>query len=198
MQCLKPVIILFTNKQFDGSPSDILDNISHEDFALRSNYYKTLTVNNVFPLYDGEIAYAKNVLVFRDERLEISNNKYTIAVITFALTKKPVLLGPYMRPDDYLEYQESLESIFQGACVAGHDTLIFSDLGANNYGIPSNETIEILNLCILKYCTLFKFIIFAISEKGPGDMKLLAQFNKDLIKPQIITEEIMNNAYTTQ
>ena len=192
MKTVKPAMVYMIDKEFNGSNIDILKNVTECDFVLRSNFYKTMNAENIYPLEDGEITYAQNVFIFRDEKYEISSQKYIISVITFSPIKNPVLLGSYMRPDDYLGYQETIESIFQGACVAGHDTLILSDMGCLNYGIPINEAIEILNICILKYCTLFKFIIFAIPVNNPTSMNLFAQFAKGIIKPQSLTDETTN------
>lgn len=184
----KPVIVIHVDKQFNGSNLDNLNNVTNDDFILRSNYYKTMNVNNLYPLNDGEITFNQTVLIFRDEKYEVTpNQKYGIPVITFSPIKQPVLLGAYMRPDDYLGYQESIEAIFQGACIAGCDTLILSDMGCSSYGIPPNEAIEILNICILKYCTLFKFIIFAIPVRSPSDMNLIAMLTNGLVKPQSLT-----------
>jgi len=94
-----------------------------------------------------------------------------------------------MKPSEYLAVQQTIESIFQMACFVGHDVIIFPDLGCSVYKIPIDDIIEMLNLCILKYNSMFKFIVFAIPINDSYDMKIFASYSKDLIKPQNIFNE---------
>ena len=95
-----------------------------------------------------------------------------------------------MLTTDYLNYQKTIEAIFQCAYIAGKDTILFSDLGILSYGIPIIELIEIINICILKYCTLFKFIIFSIPPNNTK--KIFDMLSNSIIKPQHFNEIIQN------
>jgi hypothetical protein len=180
------------DKEFNGANMDILGNITDYEYILKSNFYKTLNDKNLYPLNDGEINFIQNLFIFRDNNYNISENKYSIPAIIFSPIKNPVILGQYMLTDDYLSYQKSIEAIFQGAFVAGLDTLILSDMGIISYGIPVGEFLEIINICILKYCTLFKFIIFAIQPKNQRDLELIDLLTERLVKPQYLN--VSNNS----
>jgi hypothetical protein len=188
----KPVMIMMVDKEFNGANMDILGNITDYEYILKSNFYKTLNDKNLYPLNDGEINFIQNLFIFRDNNYNISENKYSIPAIIFSPIKNPVILGQYMLTDDYLSYQKSIEAIFQGAFVAGLDTLILSDMGIISYGIPVGEFLEIINICILKYCTLFKFIIFAIQPKNQRDLELIDLLIERLVKPQYLN--VSNNS----
>ena len=193
MQQYKPVVINMVDREFNGSNMDILSNITETDIMLRSNFYKTINGRNLYPLNDGEITYAESVLIFRNEKYQEINDIFETSMITFSPIKNPVLLGQYMLTNDYLGYQKSIEAIFQGAYIAGRDVIIFSDLGILSYGIPITELLEIVNICILKYCTLFKFIVFAISPKNQESKKIFDILSNSIVKPQQLNESAHNN-----
>jgi hypothetical protein len=189
----KPVLINIVDKSFNGSNIIMLNNITEPDIILRSNFYKTINNKNLYPLNEGEVTYSENVLFFRNEKYQEINNIFDISMITFALLKNPPLMGQYMLTQDYFNYQKTIEAIFQCAFIAGKDVILFSDLGVLSYGIPITELIEIINICILKYCTLFKFIIFSISPNISESNKIYDIFVNSIIKPQLFNEIINNN-----
>lgn len=180
-----PVIVHMVDKTFEGDPNELIDHIQNTDLVLRTNFYKS--TYNLYPLKDGEITYSQ-VLVFRNETHELIKNTYNISVITFSPTKNPHLINSNMNSHDYIIYQQNIESIFQGAYLMKHDSVILSDLGCINYGIPVDDVIEILNICVLKYCSLFKFIIICIQPKSHIDMNIVSKMTKDIIRPQTFFE----------
>jgi hypothetical protein len=193
MNKFKPVMINIVDKTFNGSNIDILNSITETDIILRSNFYKTINHRNLYPLNEGEIAYAENVLFFRNEKYQEINDIFEISLITISLIKNPILIGEYMLTNDYFSYQKTIEAIFQCAYIAGKDIVIFSDLGVLSYGIPITELIEIINICILKYCTLFKFIIFSIPSNNIESKKIFDILSNKIIKPQHFNEIVHTN-----
>ena len=67
--------------------------------------------------------------------------------------------------------------------------------GTVSYGIPITELIEIINICILKYCTLFKFIIFAIPSNNVESKKIYDILSNSIIKPQHFNEIVHTNLH---
>ena len=174
---MNPVLVYGIDDTFNKPKLYDIRHVSNHDFILRSNYYKTINPDH-FPLKYGEITYAKRIFVFRNDKYDIAEHKFGIATITYPTLIRPKLLLNNLKTNDYILFQQSIETVFQCASICKHDVLLLSDMGSISLGIPIDDIIEILNICILKYCGIFKFIIIGIANENHHKI-----MNSKIIKP---------------
>lgn len=184
-----PVVINLVHSDFSGIE---IENGTGVDpiFLLRTNFYKTIGNENLYPLKDMETVYSPYLHVFRDMTAVINTGFY-ISSITAPIINKMKLTDKNMSSNNYISTLKTIETIFQTANRAGHDVIIFPEFKIKDVKdkikstkYPPKDLIEIFNTSIMKYAYSFKFIIFSIQ-----DIKISYKFNDTIIKPQDIIVE---------
>jgi hypothetical protein len=188
IQKLKPVIVNIVSPSFDGTPLHFYDDF----ISMKTNFYQTIDSIDLYPIQKN-IVYVPILTVIRDANFDINIKFfYSICCITAALVNEPEIIEEkYMNFNDHMTCLEVIESIFQTAKLADHDTLILTDFGCKYNKVPIVDLVDILNLLILKYGGFFKNIYFSIPASSEFDLAIYEYFSKNIIKPQDISDNIL-------
>jgi hypothetical protein len=214
---LKPVMVNLINDKYTDHNIENLEGVYDEILNMRTNFQCISRQNNNFPPREEEVIYTPQVMVIRDEMLNIAiNNIFTVSFITASLKKSDYEILAYKENDDsdsdsssntenseedikniklifsvetYLIFKNKLELIFQTAHFAGNNVIIFNDFGCLIDELPVDDIVDIFNSCILKYGHLFKQIIFAIFVRTPIEQTIHDKFLEGIFKPQ----DVLNN-----
>ena len=186
---LNPVIVTTVTKDFDGTNIENSTGMTDPLINVRTTFHSTLTANSLYPLKGSEVIYNKMLHVIRDNIMNI-NDFVTVSLIV-ASSKNIPKKQKTLKYTEYLELREIIETVFQTAISGGNDVLILDDFGCKTTGIPENDIIDIFNIMILKYGYCFKFIVIAINLTDQTDFKKYALFDKEIIKPQNIGNEVV-------
>lgn len=197
---MNPIILNLVTEEFTGSNMTNPNGIIDDTLYLITNYYKSNINSGHYPLNNTEITLTPNVIVFRNENYSFLNSKeyFKIDIITASPIYEPKLEEKdgikYYNFDDYLSTKELIENIFQTAYQTNHDALILNDLGCNHFKHPIGDLVDIINLCILKYGSLLKYVFFSIPIKHESDLAIFAYFSKQIIKPQdLVKRDVIEN-----
>lgn len=185
----KPVVVNIVDTSFNGGNMDIGEGVFDDIFYLSTNFYKTLNANKLYPIKHDRVIYAKLVLVFRDENLDMLPKPFLTSIITCSAFNDVKRIDDKLPNNEYINTQKTIECIFQTAFAAGHDMLILNDFLTRSGNYPYKDIVEIYNACILKYVSLFKLIVVAFPVKSRIDSKLMEYFAESIIKPQTILQE---------
>lgn len=186
---VNPVVVTNVERNYNFDNDLILSNVKDDSIMLRSNFYKVAENNMMFPLCSGEVVYVKNLFIFRDINFNVNNGAFNISTIVASFINEPKLIKNCMTTYNYFDVQQSIESIFQCAAVAGHNILILDDLGIKYNKIPSSDIVEILNICILRYGSYFKFVIIAYPILNYDDKMHFSSIQNNIIN----THDILTN-----
>ncbi len=213
---LNPVILNIVNETYTEHNIENLEGVYDEILNLRTNFQCISRHNNNFPPKDNEVIYTPQVIVMRDESLQVQQNTYKVSFITMTNKPKKYQILKYLETTDsdddddeidsenssldrklkkilsvesYLEFKSKLELIFQTAHFGGNQVLILNDLGCVHDNLPLEDIIYIINSCILKYGHLFKEIIIALNGKTQEENYVFDEMVEKIIKPQ----ELINN-----
>lgn len=194
---MKPVIVNIIGEQFKDENINNVNEVYDEMLNLRSNFI-TITKHNNDSIRENEALYTPNVIIMRDENLNIINDYFTVSFITllgidnyeFVYTKQKNNKKKLFNMETYIKIKSSLELIFQTAHVSGSQVLIFGNLGCSKHKLPCDQLIDIINFCILKYGHLYKQICFCHDVKTPEENIIYNMFLENIIKPQNLVEDI--------
>lgn len=210
---LNPVLVNLVNERYTEHNIENLDGVYDEILNMRTNFQCISRQNNNFPPKEGEVIYTPQVMVIRDEMLNVSlNNLFTVSFITAISKKSDYQILAFKEKDNsesssseksdddknirtifsvdtYISFKNKVELIFQTAHFAGNNVIIFNDFGCLIDELPVDNVIDIFNSCILKYGHLFKQIIFAIFVRTPIEQALHDKFFERIFKPQ----DVLNN-----
>jgi hypothetical protein len=186
----KPVIVTTVEPSFDGQNLDNSENMHDDIINLRTNYYKTV-MTNIYPIVGPSAVYVPCLTVIRDLS---PKELYKVSLIVSAPIKDPKLVegdknGDMMNFDDYYLTKQMIDTIFQTAINANHDTIILTDFGCKTSNNPLSEIVKIYNMAILKYAHMFKYIIFAFHLRNSLDVPYYTYYNKEIIKLQDLVNE---------
>jgi len=218
---LSPVIVNLVGEKYTEHNIENLEGVYDEILNLRTNFQCISRQNNNFPPKDNEVIYTPQVMVLRDELLNpICNisNIFKVAFITITSRPEIYKILPYreseniesdsssdskiaiekiktiMTVETYMIFKHKIELIFQTAHYAGNNVIIFNDFGIIKDKLPTEDIIDIFNICILKYGHLFKEVVFAFNVRLPKEHIIYEQFCDKIIKPQdIIIEDTQND-----
>lgn len=216
---LKPVLINLVTEKYTDHNIENLEGVYDEILNMRTNFQCISKQNNNFPPKEDEVIYTPQVMVIRDEFLNVAiNNIFTVSFITVTSKKSDYSILAYKEKEDedsdssttsssnsensnnkniklifsvdtYLIFKNKVELIFQTAHFAGNNVIIFNDYGCIFDELPIDDVINIFNSCIFKYGHLFKQIVFAIFVRTPVEQLIHDQFLEKLFKPQ----DVINN-----
>lgn len=203
----KPAIVNTVSKDFSGTNIDTCDGFLDPFINIRTSFNKTLNSFNLFPVKDGEAVYAPIAYIIRNDSMQLlpPGQIGKISMITVSLDSN-LELKPYKNTkksadlhftqDDYIKVSQSLEAVFQTAIIGGNDILIFNDFGCKTSKYPIDDVIDMFNTCIYKYGHMFKHIVLATFASPQSDMGYITKFNENIIHPQSIIQEFMENEKT--
>ena len=187
-----PIILNTVTKEFDGNNIPSSQGILDDIINVRTNFYKTSA--NYYPLKYSEVIYSPCITVIRNDSFVINPPEFfRINLITATPVNSPKLEDGMLNLEDYIVTKETIENIFQTAAQTNHDVLILNDFGCVSEKIPVNELVDIFNLCILHYGSLFKTIIFSIQAITPAQEAIYYYFLKNIIKTQELVNSGQNN-----
>lgn len=187
-----PIILNVVTREFDGNNIPSSQGMLDDMINVRTNFYKT--VSGHYPLRYSEVIYTPLVTVIRNENLLINPNEFfRLNIITATPVSDPKLEDGILNLEDYIMTKETIENIFQTAAGTNHDILILNDFGCGSQKIPVGDIVDIFNICILNYGSLFKSIIFSITTKDDIDEAIYAYFLKNIIRPQDLIQNVPNN-----
>jgi hypothetical protein len=111
----------------------------------------------MLPPVDGEIISVITVpLTYRPETNLTNQNKYNIDDRLYSPTTK------YKNPDKIVE---QLRCILNTALFFGYDTVVFDDMGIEDFWLPAHHTAQLMAEIIKQYNGKFKEIIISINKK---------------------------------
>lgn len=194
----KPAVVNIVDISFNGGNMDIGEGIFDDIFHLSTNFYKTLNATKLYPIKNDRVVYAKLLLVIRDDNLNMLSKPYFTSVITCSACSNIKKIDDRLSTTEYMNTQKTIECIFQTAFAAGHDMLILNDFLSSTGIYPYKDIVEIYNACILKYVSLFKFIVIAFPVKNKLHSKLMEYFSETIVKPQTILHEQTENIQENQ
>ena len=215
---LNPVIVNLVGEKYTEHNIENLEGVYDEILNLRTNFQCISRQNNNFPPKENEVIYTPQVMVIRDELLNVAlNSIFTVSFLTVTSKKSDYEILAYKEKSDdessdsdsestensedkdnintifsvdtYLNFKNKLELVFQTAHFAGNNVLIFNDFGCIADELPIDDLIDIFNSCILKYGHLFKQIVFAIYVRTPLEQIVHDKFLEKIFKPQ----DVLNN-----
>lgn len=180
-----PIILNVITNEFNGenipSSQGMLDDIIN----VRTNFYKSATGLGIYPLKYSDTIFTPSITVIRNENFEINPKEFfRINIITASCLIEPKLEDDMLNLDDYILTKETIENIFQTAINSNHDILILNDFGCKTFKMSISDIVDIYNICILNYGSLFKSIIFSINTNDDIDYAIYTYFLKNIIKPQ--------------
>jgi len=190
-----PAVICHFGKTFTGlnfnldsqSKSCIYD----ENIILRTNYthiikkeYDTLMYNKK----EDTVIYSNPVTIIRDTSYTFLEKKdvFKTGVITLCYDKNKDLVNKLLSVSDLMTFKTLVEASFQVAICGDHHILIIPYFT----NIPLEDQTLIFNLCIMKYGHKFKAIMICIPSYE--DKHIFQHFDKNIVKPHILTKEIDN------
>ncbi len=190
----KPTLVNIISEKFKDENIDNVNEVYDEKLNLRSNFI-TITKHNNDLIRENESLYTPNVIIMRDENLNIINEYFTVSFITllgidnydYVYTKNKKKL---FNTNTYIKIKQLIELIFQTAHVSGSRVIIFGDIGCSKYKLPCDQIIDIINFCILKYGHLYKNICFCHDVKTPEENIIYNMFLENIIKPQNLASDI--------
>jgi uncharacterized protein (TIGR02452 family) len=160
----RPLILNFADDNFPGGAVNIGSGAQEECIFRRTNYHKTLKIDQFYPLKNNECVYSPNVLLLK------TSEKHQ-----FKILSEPILINliacPGIRLHDpvkkYNEIDENIflnkiRLIFQCAYKNKHDSLILGALSCGAWKGPPKHIAELFKKVIEEYNGMFKIIIFAI------------------------------------
>lgn len=212
---LSPAVVNLVTEKYSEHNIDNLEGVYDELLNLRTNFQCISKQNNNFPPKENEVIYTPQVMVIRDEALNLIQNYSNIFKVSFiTILSKPEsykFLNYYETEDTedstedsndenkeiktitsaetYLQYKARIELILQTAHYANNQVIIFNDFGCITDKMPVDDFIEIFNSCILKYGHLFHQIVFAINVRTPVEQIFYETLLNKIIKPQEIIKQ---------
>ena len=184
---MNPAVINVVTDQFNGSNIPSSEGMYDDTINLRTNFYKTLN-QGFYPLKKNEVVYSPFITVIRHDNFNFLNPQqfFRVALITATPISEPKLENDSFGLDDYISTKDTIENIFQVAIQHSHDVLILTDFGCTIDKNPISDIVDIFNICILKYGSFFKYIIFSINttQQIQIDEAIYFYFFKNIIRPQ--------------
>jgi len=186
-----PSIICHFGKSFTGLNFNSGDGIYDENIILRTNYahiikkeYDTISYSRK----DETVIYSNPVSVIRDMSYTFLDKKdiFKTGIITCCYDRKSELVNKLLCVSDLLSFRVIIETSFQVAICGDHHILIIPYMT----NVPIEDQILVFNMCIMKYGHKFKGIF--ISVPSYEDKYIFQQFDKNIVKPHILTKEIDN------
>ncbi len=97
---LKPVYVNLVNENYTDHNIENLEGVYDEIANLRTNFQCISRLNNNFPPKEEEVIYTPQVMIIRDEMLNISlNNIFTLSFITVGMKKSDYEILAYKEND---------------------------------------------------------------------------------------------------
>lgn len=98
---LKPVMINLVSEKYTDQNIDTLEGVYDEILNMRTNFHCISKQNNNFPPKDDEVIYTPQVMVIRDELLNVAiNNIFTVSFITITSKKNTYEILAYKEKDN--------------------------------------------------------------------------------------------------
>lgn len=194
-----PVIVYPLGKDFLGSNFESREGIYDENIILRTNYpYVIKKQMELFPLKDDKpycVVYTNPITVIRDTNYNPSSieNVFKVGIITMCYDRKNKLLkkkssdAQMLSSNDFLNFQICIENSFQTAICGLHEVLIIPFF-CEEFGIPVEDQIIVLNHSIIKYGHKFKGIIICVPPYE--NTNIFEHFDREIIKPNDIVKNI--------
>jgi hypothetical protein len=190
-----PVIMQPVHSSFDGKMFTHDNGLYNESLALKTDYYTVIHTNyKQLPLRDPEyVLYTQQINVIRDPEYNYLSydNVYRTGVITASTTMDKDTIDvdgiECMTTSDYITISKVYENVFQTAISAHHNSVIIPML-SQEFNVPVNDQIRIINTCILKYSHCFKAIIISIPVYY--DKMYYEYFNEHIIKVQDVVDGV--------
>jgi len=168
------------NADFIDSNIDDIAGI-HDDLILFSTNF-CIYANDAYQLKKKEVLLSPNVSIIRD-KLEFTTDIFTLGIITALSSSGVKLIKNRLSVEDYLMAKELIETVFQTAHIAKYDVLVLTNFGRlDNY--PIEDISDILNMCILDYGQLFKYIVISVHGKVNSDLEHFEYLDKNIIRLQ--------------
>lgn len=169
---LNPVVLNMANNFFPGGCVDIGCNAQEESLFRRTNYYKTLTIDN-YPLNKDEAIYSKDVLVFKENENNgwIVTEPEKMSFIACAAIRNPEIIlqedkmiinAKYKNIDDVEIMKNKIRLILQIAYKNNHDSVVLSAFGCGAFYNPTHNLALIMKDVLREYDGLFKVVYIAI------------------------------------
>lgn len=179
----KPLVLNIGNSSAPCGNTFCHENIidaQEEILICRTNYFKTLTVESgVYPNDGPDGIYSPQVLVFRNEDLDIIEKPYYVSFVASSPVPEPTLMNGRMTDEDYNLTFAKIDTIFQIGMSKGFDSIVLGAFGCDNlYNNPVYQIVGIFNKCLQRWKNSFKVITFAIPsiERIHG-----ANYNKNTV-----------------
>lgn len=188
----RPVILNTIDHKFNGLEIDNYKNCTNEMIYLRTSFSYQCLRKDMYPLKLSEVVYSSKVIVMRDENLELTSDVIEISIITANPIQNLIMKKNIMNLGDYFLTKDTIENIFHTAYLNGHQVLILNDFGCKKFNIPVQDLIDIYNMVVLTYGSLFKLIIFSIEIMNQEERKYYNMFENGIIKPQNL---VLNNKF---
>jgi uncharacterized protein (TIGR02452 family) len=159
-----------------------------ELLICRTNLFLTLNDDtDLYPNKASHCIYSPEVLIFRDDELNILEKPYFASFVTSCPAIGPRLINGRMDDPDYNDTFAKIDAIFQIGMSKGFDSLVLSAFGCSNvFGIPVYQIVGIFNKCLQRWKNSFKIITFAIpSNDRMDDIKENSVCNYNFFKQYI-------------
>ena len=160
-----PLVINMTGEKFPGGNIDLGIYAQEESLFCRTNYFRTLEINN-YPLNGSYAIYSPKVYVFRNTDLNFLVSPFYVSFIAVSAIKDPKLEHGKFRKNDYEVTMNKIELVFQTAMMKGHDSVVLSAFGCGQCHNPVHDIINIFNKVVEKWKNTFKIIVFAVLDKN--------------------------------
>jgi uncharacterized protein (TIGR02452 family) len=167
--------------------NNLLD-AQEELLFCRTNYFKTLNVNtNFYPIDKSVGIYSPQVLVFRDEELEMIDEPYFVSFVASSPIVNPRLMNGRMNEQDHNLTFAKIDTVFQIGMAKGFDSIVLGAYGCGHHANPPYQIVEIFNKCLQRWKNNFKVIVFAIPshEKMYGKNVINSVCNFNFFKKYI-------------
>lgn len=166
-----------------------------EDLFRRSNYFRSTSLQEFYPLGELEIIYTPDVAVYMKPDFTLLPELEMLSCIACAAEKDPKTVAnpidpdnPYNRlyADDHISEitKNRIETIFQIGIRKNHDSLVLGGLGCGAFNNPQMRIIEYYNENLQKYSKYFKKIVFAILSKKDPNFDLFSEYISYPDKPK--------------
>lgn len=145
-----------------------------EMLCYRSELYLSLAFHaHLYPLSGTSAIYSKDIVVFRDDGLEMLRPKdyYKVSFVSIPALCIPKLIHGCLYPDDVHATKEKIRTLLRIAALHGHMTLILGAFGCGAYGNPPNQMATMFKDALgeQEFKTLFHRVVFAIVDGARTD-----------------------------
>lgn len=188
-----PAIVYPFGDLFNGNNFESGEGIFDDMLVLRTDFPAQIKRQRELFENDNIVVYTPIVNTIRDKKMNGMNHQQIFKFSVISIKQKVVeeLLEDddeqFMRSSDLTKLRRNIETSIHAA-IAGQNNVLLFLYYPENFNIPYDDQILVLNYCLTKYAHMFKLVGICIPKYQ--DVQIYNYFQNNIIDPLKISKEI--------